>query len=233
MPMAPYVLVLAKNTHEGAKYARRAKLTRGRYRVVSQASSIRGLRRAHVHILPGFHKRIDRHAIMAVLRHAQCEVFDVTMPERVDGAVGEQMTIDEALAARRADIVEVMAAERQRLADETGVPVAVLETFEEEGRRRGAAMREEREAAELARVATPVVDLVAPRVASEDEEPKVIPALVDLAKRVADEDEEDDEPVAPVVKKNRRRSMCSDCETLHFRDEACPVVAAKTPAVFE
>lgn len=106
MPMAPYVIVLAKNTHEGATYARRAPLTRGRYRIAVSAGSIRGLRRAEVHILPSFDQKPDRHAILAELRWAKCDYFYVEMPERQMGpaidqgdGMGEQLTIDDALAA--------------------------------------------------------------------------------------------------------------------------------------
>ena len=80
MPIAPYVLVLAQTSHEGAKYVRRAELQRGRWRIAARASSIRGIRKAEVHCLPGFHKRPDRHSILGELRYAQCEWFDVEMP---------------------------------------------------------------------------------------------------------------------------------------------------------
>lgn len=111
MAMAPYVLVLAKNTHQGAVYARRAKLQRGRYRVVASASAITGIKRAEVHILPEFHQRPDRHRILAELRYARCEFFDVEMPARAtpppvdqgDG-MGEQLSIEDALDA--ADVIE-------------------------------------------------------------------------------------------------------------------------------
>lgn len=111
MAMAPYVLVLARNSHQGATYAKRARLTRGRYRVVASASSIQGLRRAHVHILPDFDKRPDRHAILSVLRHAHCEFFTVDMPARLDSpptdqgdGMGEQLTIEDAIES--ANLIE-------------------------------------------------------------------------------------------------------------------------------
>jgi hypothetical protein len=105
MAMATYVLVLARNTHQGAKYAQRAKLPRGRYRVVTSAASIRGLRRAECHIvLPGFDSRPDRHSILSELKWARCEFFTVELPDRetappVDqgDGMGEQLTIEDAM----------------------------------------------------------------------------------------------------------------------------------------
>jgi hypothetical protein len=108
MAMAPYVIVLAKNSQEGAVYVRRAKLPRGRWRIAASAGSIRGLRKAQVHVLPSFNDRPDRHSILAELRYAKCDFIDVEMPARPvypakdqgDG-MGEQLTIDDVLRDRR------------------------------------------------------------------------------------------------------------------------------------
>lgn len=220
MAMAPYVLVLASNAHEGAKYARRAKLTRGRYRVVSSASSIKGLRRAEVHILPGFRQRIDRHSILGALRWAQCQVKEVEMPARAEGpakdqgdGMGEQMTIDEALAARREAFSQAMVDNALAALKSSPGPVEVL----------SASSIHEKLSAKLGRMQVVAQRYDRLRDAAL-EEPKVIPEVVALV--VAD-----DEPEAPIVKPNRRRTRCGDCETLHFKGEPCPVVETKAPAV--
>jgi len=117
--MQPYVLVLAQTSHEGAKYVRRAKLPRGRWRIVAKASSIRGIRKAEVHCLPGFHKRPDRHSILGELRYANCEWRDVEMPpaeeapavDQGDG-MGEQLTIEQALQEAGSYVEKVGPSER-------------------------------------------------------------------------------------------------------------------------
>lgn len=110
MAMAPFVVVLCENAREGNTYARRAGLQRGRYRVVASASSIRGLRVAHVHELPGFAKRRDRHAINAELRWTKGERIQVEMPPAIEAppvdqgdGMGEQLTIEDAIAETPAD----------------------------------------------------------------------------------------------------------------------------------
>lgn len=159
MPIQPYVLVLAQTSHEGATYVRRAKLPRGRWRVVARASSIRGIRKAEVHILPGFHRRPDRHSILGELRYAQCEMIDVEMPPRETPApvdqgdgMGEQLTIDDAAPVAMPTV-------------SSSTPPVEMPTIEAPG-------------------------------AGVDEE------------RI-------------VAERPKRRSKCSDCGTLHFKDEPC------------
>lgn len=102
--MEPYIIVLAGSSQEASKYVRRAGLPRGRWRIAASAASIRGIRAAHIHALPSFHHRRDGHSILAELRYAKCEWFDVEMPGRVDAppvdqgdGMGEQLTIEDAL----------------------------------------------------------------------------------------------------------------------------------------
>jgi hypothetical protein len=97
MPMSPYILVLAESPSEAAKYIKLAKLPRGRWRIASSASSIRGIRRATVHRLPGFKKRPDKFAVLSVLKYARCDWVDVEMPDEPvedqgDG-MGPQLTL--------------------------------------------------------------------------------------------------------------------------------------------
>lgn len=64
-------IVLAGTAMEAAAHAQRHRLPKGRWRYAVKASSIRGLRVAEVHILPGFLKRLDRHKIIGELRYAR------------------------------------------------------------------------------------------------------------------------------------------------------------------
>lgn len=73
-----YVVVLANNTREAMRYAAAAKLPRGSFRYAAKASTIRRLRVAEVHILPEFHKRLDRHAILAELRYAKATYVEIS-----------------------------------------------------------------------------------------------------------------------------------------------------------
>jgi hypothetical protein len=105
------IVVLAKNTAEANVYARRAGLPRFTYTCPAGRGSVQGLRDVDVHILPGFRKRPDQHAIMAGLRHGAGNTFQrVEMPEpkqappvdQGDG-MGEQLTLDD-LAALNAKV---------------------------------------------------------------------------------------------------------------------------------
>lgn len=78
MAMNPYVIILAGTPSEASRYVREAGLPRGRWRIATQASTIRGLRRAHVHVLPSFATRRDRHAVLTELRYARCDWFWAT-----------------------------------------------------------------------------------------------------------------------------------------------------------
>lgn len=193
MSMQPYVLVLAQTSHEGSKYVRRAKLPRGRWRIVARASSIQGIRKAEVHCLPGFHKRPDKHSILGVLRYAQCEWKDVEMPPReVPDAVdqgdgmGEQLTIEEALVLDdRPKPGEVLAPEEiaeleQHLEPEGWEPPEVLN-------------------------AEQILRLAAGE-SGADVAPTPEPVEDDIAQ---------ERPA------NKRRRKCADCSTLHFKDEPC------------
>lgn len=111
MPIQPYILVLAQTPHEAATYIRRAELPRGRWRIAARASSIRGIRQATVHCLPGFHKRPDRHSILGELRYAKCEWVDVEMPGAADVVVdqgdgmGQQLTFEDVARDERGPVL--------------------------------------------------------------------------------------------------------------------------------
>lgn len=105
-----YVIVLARTPQEGSTYAKRAKLPRGRYRVATSASTIRGLRVAEVHELPSFAQRPDRHAVEAELRFARGPRKQVEMPER-DDRVDEEA----ALAIVEAELEGLAEALHERL----------------------------------------------------------------------------------------------------------------------
>lgn len=206
MPTQPYVLVLAQTSHEGAKYVRRANLPRGRWRVVAKASSIRGIRRAEVHCLPGFHKRPDKHAILGELRYAQCEWRDVEMPgpgeaapvDQGDG-MGQQLTIEQVIADASSlprpglKLAPVLTPEDIAALDE--IPWTIDE------RNLEVAYRYNR-----------LLDLEPPFdanaiVVSPEEHARLHAGL-------------EDSNMLETPKAKRRRK-CNDCGTSHYKDEAC------------
>lgn len=76
--MARQILILAKSISDANSYAKLVGLPRFSYRSVRGAGAIRGVRNAEVHVLPGFLRRPDRHAIVAALRGARTlEIFYV------------------------------------------------------------------------------------------------------------------------------------------------------------
>lgn len=65
------ILILAKNPREAGSFAALMGWRIGQYRAVQKASSISGVRRADVFVLPSFLERHDRHAILGALRWAK------------------------------------------------------------------------------------------------------------------------------------------------------------------
>lgn len=232
--MQPYVLVLAQTSHEGAKYVRRAKLPRGRWRVVAKASSIRGIRKADVHCLPGFHKRPDRHAILGELRYAQCQWFDVEMPppgeaparDQGDG-MGQQLTIEDVIAREdgprftRPGLVVVEPDLEPVGYDGQGAPL-----YEYQLGDRGDDLSGRWSDGVYTRVIAERYNRVRDALNGE------IDALIEL-ENVADDSRMTDVIVDKVefnqdsvemlegTPKARRRRKCADCGTLHFKDEPC------------
>lgn len=96
-----YVLVLARSPQEGSRYAKRMGIPASGYRAVVRAASIRGIRRADVHILPSFLNRPDRFSIFSEFRYARdIEFFYVdpadfeTPPVDQGDGMGEQLEFD-------------------------------------------------------------------------------------------------------------------------------------------
>jgi hypothetical protein len=94
--VARQTLILAASPREGGRYAKLTGMRPSRYRVVHDASQIKGIQHADVHILPSFAKTIQRHAVLAALQHGyRIEYF------YVDPA--DLPTLDDRAADRQAD----------------------------------------------------------------------------------------------------------------------------------
>lgn len=103
MAKSRYVLVLSGSIGEGNTYAKRVGLERFSYRAIGARKQVQNIQVADVHILPSFHKRPDKHAILGELRWGRDIVYkDVEMPpappREGDDRYGEQLTIDEILS---------------------------------------------------------------------------------------------------------------------------------------
>lgn len=195
------ILILAKSTTEANSYAKKAGLPRFTYRAVRNASAIRGIRKAEVHILPSFTTRIDRHNILAALQWAKTlEVFYVDpadLPEPPDprGELTErQLEVAFRYNALRdlAEYEEDMAA-LKALEDKLATKVRVTAVSDDV----------EPPASHLQ-----LVDRVKPEEPSGNE---------------AGETESSEDP-APAPKQ-RRRSRCKECSELHFPEEPCAAKA--------
>jgi len=205
MSMSPYILVLAQTSHEGAKYVRRANLPRGRWRIVAKASSIHNVRKAEVHCLPGFHRRPDKHSIMAKLRYAKVDWLDVEMP-LTDSEIAALEAIPWTIDERSLEV----AYRYNRLRDLADEEAEFRWRMSPEGQAATTA-------AAIEQISEALDDDIAP-----DERPNT------------------DEPVEPNrVPKAKRRRMCGECGTLHFKDEPCARVdgvketPAAAPVVFD
>lgn len=66
-----YRVILAGTYPEASAYARDQGWRAGTYRIAARAATIKGLRVAEVHELQSFQSRLDRHAVLATLRHAK------------------------------------------------------------------------------------------------------------------------------------------------------------------
>jgi len=231
--MEPYVLVLAQTSHEGARYVRRAGLTRGRWRIVAKASSIRGIRKAHVHCLPGFHRRPDRHSILAELRYANCEWFDVEMPPRPEEAavdqgdgMGQQLTLEDIVdeARNRAATLTVEDVEELTRLAATAMPTVerpegtpppvVMPTVETPG----AGLDDERIVADQRRRFPSTRQVEAAYRYNRLLDLDVVERQVSALERGMPTDQVATIKPAP---KQKRRSRCADCGELHFKDESC------------
>jgi hypothetical protein len=217
MAMAPYVIVLAKNSQEAAKYAKRAGLTRGRYRLVASAGSIHGLRRAVIHRLPSFDQRPDKHRILAELRHGKHEFHNVVMPPRLEAkavdqgdGMGQQLTIEDAMSAaaiigEHADAVQ---------ANATRVNTEDSDTIAQASAEHDASLIDSLERH---------VD----RDQSKDRRIEAEQPIEELG--VAPGDILEPEKVNNELK-NRRRTKCKKCLRIHFKDAPCDTTAAPTGA---
>lgn len=63
-----YVVILANNLAEANRHVKRQGLRRGTYRFAARAATVRKLRVGEIHVLPGFRKRFDKHAILNEVR---------------------------------------------------------------------------------------------------------------------------------------------------------------------
>lgn len=198
--MARATLILAKDIRQANQYAKLAGLERFKYRAVTKAGSIRGVRNAEVHILPGFLARPDRHQILAALKAAKTlDVYYVDPADLVEPLEShvasplDESVYDEAYAIN-AEIDEWI----QACTPQEG-RLDILEDL--------SSFAAESEAAHPVTLAPGEV---------------VAPALTEaFGDQVV---EQLNEPT------KRRRTRCKDCEELHFKDEECPVeVTKQTP----
>lgn len=118
--VAPYIL--ARTLKEAHAYAREALgLTVGHYRVVNSAPTLKAVRNADLHLVPGWQNRYDRFAMKSALRWTRMNVVEApketpltpppseTIPETPDGLQppGAQLSIDEMLAVGDEVVAEV------------------------------------------------------------------------------------------------------------------------------
>lgn len=244
----PQTLVLARSITEANRYAKAVGLPRFSYRAVRNAGAIRGVRHAEVHLLSTFLDRLDRHAIMAALRHARTlEVFYVDVhdfPDLLPGrapdgeavlstyvedqgdGMGPQITIEEAIAE-----TEALA---QQLKD-AGVDHPEVNAILEHGAldeivispESMAVIREDNpELADAIEQANPeLADFSTqyPEGGDPDEGPNpLIKPDPEEPSEPTGAPEPSEEPAPPAEEPTkRRRSRCKDCGSLHFKDEAC------------
>lgn len=82
MAAAPYIL--ARSLKEAHEFARgELGLPHGRYRVVNHPSTLKSVRGADLHLVPGYQNRFDRFAMKGALRWTRMNVIDHT-----EGVVG-------------------------------------------------------------------------------------------------------------------------------------------------
>jgi hypothetical protein len=64
------IIILTGTVQEAARYTRETDLPRGRFIAPMSASQIDGVVPSEVHVLPGFLRRRDRHAILAAVKRS-------------------------------------------------------------------------------------------------------------------------------------------------------------------
>lgn len=209
------IIILAGRLQEANAYARKAGIHPSRYTAPVSARSIEGVAPSEVHILPGFRKRRDTHAIMAAVkrslrRYQNAKLVeidergplterDLVVAHRYDAIFGTP-DLDPAIGMAIASFTpEDLLAEQQAAGADPGAP-------NDQGIF-GMTQAQVDEETEIVLTPAEVEQLDA----ALAEEPKVIP---ELAEALADEPK-------------RRRSRCKVCNTLHFPGE-CP-----GPEIFE
>lgn len=190
------IIILSGNVQEGHLYARKAGIHPSRYTNPASARSVEGVAPSEIHILPGFRRRRDTHAIMAAVKRSMRRYQGVKVLEIDERGPLTQRVLD--VAFRYNSLRGIAALDAVAEGCKEQIETATLAELDE--------------ATEI--VLTPVE--AARLDAALAEEPKVIPELVEALKKGADLAEE---PSKPEVK--RRRSRCKVCQTLHFPGE-CP-----------
>lgn len=192
-----YVIVLAENHREANAYAQSAQLPRGRWRFAVRASSIRGLRVAEIHELPGFSKRRDQHAINAELRFARCER---TIVDAVD-IPPPGLVADVDLAHEYALIEETARAWVGRVSDE----IAPESLLEDQDPFAGAAAVISEPNGDIRVYDAMLAEAYAEHAQREDQ------ALIDATRAQAHED--------AAATDRKRRSRCKVCGVLTWSDD--------------
>lgn len=91
-----YTIILAENPKEASRHAVEQGLKIGTWRYAVRASSIRGVKAAVIHELPGFAKRRDKHAINAELKRSAWKAYG-SLERKVFHDESQRVTLEAAL----------------------------------------------------------------------------------------------------------------------------------------
>lgn len=183
---APYIL--ARTLKEAHEYARgELGLTVGHYRIVNSSGTLKSVRGADLHLVPGWERRYDRFAMQSALRWTRMNVIDVATepaeaPEDPRGPLTDEV-LDLAYAEHSV---------------RSGQGAPGIQTSQPDG-------------LEPAGEQLTIDDISNGDIMTSEGSP---------AFPVEEPEVKDPEP-APRPK-NRRRSRCKSCGTLHFKDDPCP-----------
>ena len=233
-------LILARTFKDAHAFAQNELgLSIGYYRVVNSAGTIKACRNVDIFLVEGWDKRPDRFTMKSALKWCRLNIrdvaeerkraaeFDAAMPPAPADPLVHWVTPQFSMAHAVEDVAAVKSSPDKADVD-CDVCLAAIASLEE----RQVAGLEQGMPTPLVAEMEPVAELPEPAEAEEvsntleapidEAEPEIVVAEDNRPASPEAEPEPTPEPIEAKPAKRRRRSRCSECGNLHFKEEACP-----------
>lgn len=218
----PAPLILAQSFKAAHQYAtEELGLSVGHYRVVTTAGTIKAVRGVDIHLVPGWEKRPDRFTMRSALKWSRLNIVDVEKLRESRAAFDAAMPPAEDKRYPLDERTQTVAARYNALRDlaayEAALPKVEITVVPDDTE---VPQHHVDMVAKVLPTTSNGDNMVAEGGPADEDEDIVIEPSPSAA--VAAEPEPTPEPVEQKPAKRRRRSRCSDCGNLHFKEEPCP-----------